>query len=56
MDIDKEALKYDLESLKDNLSRCDDNIKTFEDAIQKELETKKELRRMIDFLENKMEQ
>jgi len=46
-------LDYDLESLKNGLLKIDKNIKTFEDAIEKEMDTKKDFRRMIDALEAK---
>lgn len=44
---------YDLEAMKNAVKRCDVNIKTFEDAIDKELENKKEYQRIIRALEER---
>lgn len=43
----------DLEALRRNLKKCDDNITTFQEAISKELESKAELRRMIEEIERR---
>lgn len=44
---------YDLESMREALKKCDVNIKTFEDAIDRELETKEEYKKIIKSLEDK---
>lgn len=49
----EEKIEYDLGALRDALSRIDKNIKIFEEAIERELATKKEYRRMIGILEDK---
>ena len=48
-------LDYDLDALKKGLGKIDKNIEVFEVAIEKELATKKEYRRMIQVLEEKRE-
>lgn len=42
---------YDIEAMKTAVKKCDVNIKTFEDAIDKELATKREYQRIIRTLE-----
>ena len=54
-DIGVEALQYDLEALRNNLEHCDRNIAIFEEAITKEMATKKRLRQMIEVLEVDLE-
>lgn len=44
---------YDIEAMKNAVKRCDVNIKTFEDAIDKELKTKREYQRIVRTLEEK---
>lgn len=44
---------YSIESLERGIEACKKNISTFEDAIDKERNTIKEYRRMMDVLENK---
>ena len=48
-------IPYDLEALKQGLKKCDANIVVFERAIEHEHETKKQFRRMIAVLEEKLE-
>jgi len=42
--------QYDVTALKANIVRCKGNIETFEQAIQKERDTIKELWHMIDVI------
>ena len=44
---------FDLEAMKAAIKQCDANIKIFEDAIQKEMNTKFEYRRIVRMLEEK---
>ena len=44
---------FDLEAMKRALIQCDENIKIFEQAIEKELSTKMEYKRIIRDLEFK---
>jgi len=44
---------YDVKSLRNNLKRCDNNIQIFREAIQKEEDTKEELRRLIVLCEER---
>ena len=44
---------YSIESLERGIEACKKNIKTFEDAIDKERDTIKEYRQMIDVIEEK---
>jgi len=46
---------YDIQALKDGLGKIDNNIQILEDAIERELETKREYRRMIAVLEEKID-
>lgn len=38
---------YDLEAMEEAVKKCDENIKVFEDAIDKELETKREYQQIV---------
>jgi len=49
----RKKFEADLEALKRNLKKCDKNVVIFEEAINKELKTKTQLRRMIEELERK---
>lgn len=42
---------FDIEAMKRALNQCDENIKVFERAIEKELNTKMEYKRIIRELE-----
>ena len=44
---------YSVESLERGIEQCKKNIKIFEEAIDKERDTIKEYRNMIDVIENK---
>ena len=55
MSIAAEALQYDIEALRANCARCDRNIQLFEETIEKERQTKKQLRQMIEVLEADLE-
>ena len=44
-------MAYSIEGLEHGIERCDVNIKALEDAIEKERQTKKDYRVMIDNLE-----
>jgi peptidoglycan hydrolase CwlO-like protein len=46
--------EYDIEALKEGIEKAKKNIKTFEDACDRERETIKEYRHMIDVLEEKL--
>ena len=46
-------MDYDIQALRDGLLKIDKNIKIYEEAIEKELNTKKEYRKMIRALEEK---
>lgn len=48
---DPRPIKYDIEAMKKAVSQCDINIKIFENAIQKEQNTKLEYKRIIRELE-----
>jgi len=47
---------YDLDAMRKAIEKCDKNIKVFEDAIDKELATKKEYQRIVRYLEEKQAQ
>lgn len=49
------SLEYDLDALRKNIDRCKGNVETFEDAIQKEHDTIKQLWHMISEIETKRE-
>ena len=44
---------YNVEGLERGIEACKKNIKTFEDAIDKEMATIKEYRKMIEVIETK---
>jgi len=44
---------YNIDSLERGIESCKKNVKTFEDAIDKEMETIKEYRKMIEVLQTK---
>lgn len=46
---------YEIDGLKNGIERCKINIKTFKDAINKELDTIADYKRMIRVLEEKSE-
>ena len=45
------GLEYSIEALKRGIEQCNKNIEIFENAIEKEMQTKKEYRDKIAFLE-----
>lgn len=51
----KKEAGYSVESLTRGIEQCRKNIKIFEDAIDKERDTMKEYRDMIDYIERKAE-
>ena len=48
--------RYSIENLKRGIKQCNKNIATFEDAIEKEVETKRQFRWMIEQAERKKEE
>lgn len=47
------SVAYDLDALRKNIDRCKANVETFEEAIQKEHDTIKQIRYMISEIEEK---
>ena len=45
------GLEYSIDALKRGIEQCNKNIEIFENAIEKEMQTKKEYRDKIAFLE-----